>query len=206
MRIIALSSSRGTTFQAILDAKSRGEIRSEIIGLITDRADRGCREKAEAARIPVTIVAFDKNETREAFALRVEEAVRTLAGTTTDDVVLAAVGWMWIFPPDFTSRWKVINVHPALLPKHGGPGMYGHHVHDAVLAAHEKESGVTIHLMDGGVDSGKILLQKSCPVRPYDTAATLQARVQDLEQQWYPAVLAMVERDEIQIDARANGK
>ncbi|MFA6523457.1 MAG: phosphoribosylglycinamide formyltransferase [Candidatus Peribacteraceae bacterium] len=199
MRIVALSSSRGTTFQAILDARARGEIRSEIIGLVTDRADRGCIEKAKTAGIPVTIVAFDRNETREAFALRVEEAVRTLAGETTDDVVLAAVGWMWIFPPDFTSRWKVINVHPALLPKHGGPGMYGHHVHDAVLAAHEKKSGVTIHLMDGGVDSGKILLQKTCSVQPYDTAATLQAKVQELEKEWYPKVLSMIESGSLKI-------
>ncbi len=75
--------------------------------------------------------------------------------------------------------------------------MYGHHVHESVLASGDQESGVTIHLMDEGVDTGRILLQKTCPVLPGDTADALQKRVQELEKEWYPRVLQMVELGEI---------
>jgi phosphoribosylglycinamide formyltransferase-1 len=199
MRIIALSSSRGTTFQAVLDAIASGFVQSPCIGLITDREDRGCIEKARNAGVPVEIVTQRTGETRDEYAKRVDAAVIALAGADASDVLLAACGWMWILPAWFTAKRRMLNVHPALLPKFGGKGMYGHHVHDAVLAAGEKESGVTIHLMDQGVDTGRILLQKRCPVLPGDTAATLQARVQELEKDWYPKALAMIERGEVRL-------
>ena len=115
--------------------------------------------------------------------------------------MIAAMGWMFIFSSWFIAerRCRIINVHPALLPKFGGKGMYGHHVHDAVLAAREKESGVSIHLMDEGVDTGPVLLQKTCPVLSGDTSATLQQRVQELEKEWYPKVLQMIETKEIML-------
>jgi phosphoribosylglycinamide formyltransferase-1 len=199
MRIIALSSSRGTTFQAVLDAKARGEIASPILGLITDRSDRGCIEKAKRAGIAVVACEKKAGENREAFDCRLDNAIRELAGEQTKDVVLAAMGWMFIFSPTFIRRWhnRIINVHPALLPKYGGKGMYGHHVHDAVLKAKENESGVTIHLMDEGVDTGRTLVQKTCRVERDDTAETLQKRVQELEKEWYPKTLAMIERGEL---------
>jgi phosphoribosylglycinamide formyltransferase-1 len=84
-------------------------------------------------------------------------------------------------------------VHPSLLPKY--PGI---HAHEEVLAAKEKESGMTIHLIDEGVDTGKILMQKTCPVLPEDTVDSLKNRVQDLEKEWYPKVLQMIEEGEIQ--------
>lgn len=202
MHFIALSSSRGTTFQAILDAIARGELRMTPLGLITDRTDRGCIEKAKAADLPVEIVERAKGENRGDYDKRIDAAARDLMGNIpADDVVMAAVGWMFVFSPRFIGTWRnrIINVHPALLPKHGGGGMYGHHVHDAVLRSGEKESGVTIHLMDEGVDTGRILLQKTCPVLPGDTAATLQARVQELEKEWYPKVLEMIERGEVRL-------
>ncbi len=111
------------------------------------------------------------------------------------------MGWMWIHTPWFIKQHegKILNVHPALLPKYGGKGMYGHHVHDAVLKSGDKETGMTIHVMDSGVDTGKILLQKTCPVLPDDDASTLQERVQELEKEWYPKVLEMIEVGEIVI-------
>ena len=84
--------------------------------------------------------------------------------------------------------------------------MFGHHVHDAVLAAHETESGVTIHLMDEGVDTGKILVQKKCSVLPSDTSVSLQARVQELEKEWYPRVLEMIENGQIVLPDITEGK
>ena len=207
MSFIVLSSSRGTTFQATLDRIADGSLTSKCLGLITDAPDRGCIEKAKIAGIPVSIVEKRPNESREQYDRRVDAAIHDLVKQSPDprspipDPLVACMGWMWILTPWFIKQWpnRILNVHPALLPKFGGKGMYGHHVHDAVLKAKESESGITIHLMDEGVDTGKILLQKSCPVLPDDTAASLQARVQELEKQWYPKVLQMIEQKEIRL-------
>ncbi|MFA6039230.1 MAG: phosphoribosylglycinamide formyltransferase [Candidatus Peribacteraceae bacterium] len=200
MHFIVLSSSRGTTFQAILDRIAEGALTMQCLGLITDRADRGCIQQAQAANVPVRIVEKEADTTKEDYERRLTQAVAELQGDVpAAEIILAAAGWMWILTPAFAKEWRIINVHPALLPKYGGKGMYGHHVHEAVLASGDQESGVTIHLMDGGVDTGKILLQKTCPVLPEDTPATLQARVQELEKKWYPEVLAMIERGEMRL-------
>lgn len=197
MNFIVLSSSRGTTFQAVLDAQKRGELTAQCLGLVTDSPEKACIEKAEAAGLPYRIVERVQGQKREEFDFRVHEAVLSLGAD--EETVIAALGWMFIFTPWFIVTWKnrIINVHPALLPHYGGKGMYGHHVHEAVLAAGEKESGVSIHLMDEGVDTGRILLQKTCPVLPDDTPELLQARVQELEKEWYPKVLQMVETGEV---------
>lgn len=197
MNFVVLSSSRGTTFQAVLDAQARGELTARCLGLVTDSAERACIGKAKAAGVPFRVVERERGELREAYDQRVQEAIISLRADS--DTVIAALGWMFIFSPWFIRTWsnRIINVHPALLPKHGGKGMYGHHVHEAVLAAGEKESGVSIHLMDEGVDTGRILLQKTCPVQPDDTPDALQQRVQELEKLWYPRVLQMVETGEV---------
>lgn len=196
MNFVVLSSSRGTTFQAVLDAIADGSLSAVCIGLITDKADAGCITKAEAATIPVTILEKKEGESREEYDQRLDEAVRAFG---TPDV-LCALGWMRIVSGEFAKKWKIINVHPALLPKYGGKGMYGSHVHEAVIAHHDKESGITIHMMDEGVDTGPILLQKTCDVLSDDTPQTLQARVQELEKEWYPKVLQMIEEGEIVIE------
>lgn len=207
MNFIVLSSSRGTTFQATIEAMQSGELTAKCLGLITDRPDRGCIEKAKVAGIPFFVVEKIANEDRESYDKRVHQMIQGIVQKSpitnphSPIPILAAMGWMYIFTPWFIGQWKnrIINVHPALLPKHGGKGMYGHHVHDAVLSAHETESGVTIHLMDEGVDTGQILEQKKCSVLPSDTSASLQARVQELEKEWYPKVLQKIEEGEIVI-------
>jgi phosphoribosylglycinamide formyltransferase-1 len=197
MDFVVLSSSRGTTFQAVIEAMQRGTLTARCLGLVTDSSSRGCIEKAKAAGLLVRVVERREGESREDFDRRVHEAIVSLgAGKGT---VVAALGWMFIFSPWFIQTWKdrIINVHPALLPKHGGKGMYGHHVHESVLKSGESVSGVTIHLMDEGVDTGRILLQKTCPVMAGDTPESLQKRVQELEKEWYPKVLQMVESGEV---------
>jgi len=200
MNFVVLSSSRGTTFQAVIEAIQRGELTAKCLGLVTDSPDKACIDKAQAAGLPYRIVERVKGASREEFDYRVHEAILALGADLR--TVIAALGWMFIFTPWFIQTWKnrIINVHPALLPKHGGKGMYGHHVHESVLAESEGESGVTIHLMDEGVDTGRILLQKTCPVLPGDTHASLQERVQALEKKWYPKVLQMIELGEITFD------
>ena len=107
--------------------------------------------------------------------------------------LIVLVGYMRILTPYFVGEFKgkIINVHPALLPKFGGENFFGQSVHEAVLAAHESETGMTIHFVEEDVDSGKIILQKTCPVLPNDTSETLKDRVQALEKEWYPKVIQM---------------
>ena len=193
MDFVALSSSRGTTFQAVLDRRADGSLGARCLGLVTDRADRGCAEKARAADVPVTVVERREHETRETYDERLSRAVLSLGG----DPLVAAMGWMTILSPAFVRRHRVINVHPALLPQHGGKGMYGDRVHAAVLESGDAETGITLHLMDEGVDTGPVLLQKRCPVLPGDTVETLKERVQSLEREWYPRLLEMLRTGEV---------
>ncbi len=107
----------------------------------------------------------------------------------TDFIVLA--GFLWKVPVRLINAYpgKIINIHPALLPLHGGQGMYGHHVHEAVLAAGDTETGITIHLVDEQYDHGNTLFQARCPVLPGDTPASLADRVRQLEHTHYPVVI-----------------
>ena len=104
---------------------------------------------------------------------------------------LCLAGYMKLLPPEVLLRFpgRILNIHPALLPKFGGKGMYGHHVHEAVIAAGETESGCTVHLVTEEYDEGQILLQKRCPVLPEDTPEALAARVLELEHQAFAEAL-----------------
>jgi phosphoribosylglycinamide formyltransferase-1 len=106
-----------------------------------------------------------------------------------DLIVLA--GFLWLLPQSFIAAFKnkIVNIHPALLPKYGGKGMYGKHVHNAVLENKEKETGITIHLVDEIYDHGKILFQKSIPLTPEDTLQTIEEKVHPLEYEYYPRVI-----------------
>lgn len=195
MKFVALSSSRGSTFQAVLDAIKNHTLNAQCLGLITDKADAQCREKAQAAGLPAIILEKLPDESRETYDVRLSDAIRDLG---TPDVI-CALGWLRILSADFVKAWRIINVHPSLLPKYGGKGMYGHNVHQAVLDAGEDETGITIHLMDAGVDTGKILLQKTCEVHPGDSVEDLCRRVQKLEREWYPKLLQMIEEGKVSL-------
>lgn len=106
-----------------------------------------------------------------------------------DLIVLA--GFMWLIPETLVQAYpgRIINIHPALLPKFGGKGMYGHHVHEAVLKQDEKESGITIHFVNEQYDEGDIILQKSCAVLPGDSPDLLASRIHALEHEYYPKVI-----------------
>ncbi|PIQ76627.1 phosphoribosylglycinamide formyltransferase [Candidatus Peregrinibacteria bacterium CG10_big_fil_rev_8_21_14_0_10_49_24] len=200
MQFVVLSSSRGTTFQSVLDNMANGTLSASCMGLVSDSEDRGCIEKAKDAGVPVRIVSRMPNEDREQYDRRLHETILELFGNNEDEPrILAALGWMYIFTPWFIAQWKnrIINVHPALLPKYGGRGMYGMKVHEAVLQNEESESGISIHLMDEGVDTGLILEQKSCSVLPDDTPDSLKEKVQGLEKEYYPALLQKIQTGNI---------
>ncbi len=181
--------------ESVLESLKKKEVTAKCLGLVTDKAERGCVMKAKAFGIPIEIVEMAKDESREAYDKRLDAAIRKLSGDK--NVLIACMGWMWILSPWFVKQWynKIINVHPALLPKHPGA-----HAHELVLTAKEQETGMTIHIVDEGVDTGTILLQKTCPVLQGDTKESLQQRVQALECEWYPKTLQMIEQGEIKVN------
>lgn len=132
-------------------------------------------------------MAFVEPNPRETFSDRVFDAVRAYA----PDLVLLA-GWLHLIqiPPDF--RRRVLNIHPSLLPAFGGKGMYGRHVHEAVLKAGAAVSGCTVHYADDAYDTGPIVLQRSVPVLPDDTPDTLAHRVFEAECEAYPEAIQLV--------------
>ena len=190
-KIAFLSSTGGTNFQSFIDAKKLGELSEvEICCLITDKALCGAAQKAREAGIKVYF--YDTTVlSKEAFQ---QSILDTLDYFAVDMVVLG--GFMRILSPEIVEKYrgKIVNVHPSLLPKHAG-GM-NLNVHQAVLDAGETETGMTIHLVDEGVDTGKIIFQKSVAVAPGDTAETLKAKVQELEKEWYPKVVEGMLRGE----------
>ena len=115
--------------------------------------------------------------------------LKYLAEKKVDWVILA--GFLWLVPEDMLAAYpnRIINIHPALLPKYGGKGMYGHHVHEAVVAAGEHESGITIHIVDQHYDRGTTLFQARCTVTPDDTPDTLAAKIHLLEKEHFPRVI-----------------
>lgn len=139
-------------------------------------------ERAKKYNVPTQV--FNRAEFRNPDII-----LRQLQEEGTDFIILA--GFLWLVPACITSAYpnRIVNIHPALLPAYGGKGMYGHHVHEAVLAAGEKESGITIHYVNEHYDSGDIIFQATCPVLPDDTPDTLAARVHELEYAHFPRVI-----------------
>ena len=140
-------------------------------------------ERAKKYRIPSFV--FNREEFRNP-----DKVFRQLQEQEIDFIVLA--GFLWLMPSFITAAWpnKFVNIHPALLPAYGGKGMYGHHVHEAVIAAGEKESGITIHYVNDHYDQGAIIFQAKCPVLPTDTPDDLAARVHELEYRYFPQIIA----------------
>ncbi len=201
MQFIVLSSSRGTTFEAILHALQEGTLSADFCGLVTDKPDRGCIEKAKAAGVPFAVVERKPEEEQSAYEERLHETILSMLHADPSETltVIAMIGWMKILGHTFIGKWKnrILNVHPSLLPKYDGL-----RVHERVLENHETESGMTIHIADEGLDTGKILVQKSCTVNADDTPDTLKQRVQELEKQWYPHVLQQIETGELQLPSQ----
>lgn len=176
-RLGVLLSGSGRTLQNLLDRIADGRLRASIAGVASDRDDAFGLQRAIDSGL----------ETR---CLREPSAIWSWLGELDVDFVVLA-GYLRLLPivPEFANR--VLNIHPALLPKFGGKGMYGDRVHEAVLKAREAESGCTVHLCNEHYDQGRILLQARVPVLPGDTSKTLAARVFMAECEAYPAAIAM---------------
>lgn len=188
-RLGFLASSRGSNMQAIIDACRQGRLPAVPAVVISNNADSGALQRAAAEGIPGCHLSGRTHPDPH----RLDQAiVDTLKDHRVDWVVLA--GYMKKLGPATLSsyRGRIINIHPALLPKFGGRGMYGMHIHAAVLAAGETETGVTIHLVDDQYDTGRILAQRRVPVYGDDTAEVLAARVLEVEHEFYVATLGRI--------------
>lgn len=183
LRLAVLISGGGRTLLNLHEHIQRGALPATIETVISSRGDAAGVERARTAGLPVQVIER-KGLTPSEFDTRIAEAVDDV-----DLVCMAGFLSLWRMPPEFVGR--VINVHPALLPDFGGPGMYGHRVHEAVLAAGRKESGCTIHFCDNEYDHGPIILQRRVPALPGDTPDALAARVFEQECVAYPEALRM---------------
>jgi phosphoribosylglycinamide formyltransferase-1 len=185
-KIVVLASGEGTNFEAIVKASRAGTLQADVVGLITNRGKIGAIGRAQRLEVPFKILAPKDFNTRDLWD---QALVNQIEKWKADWVVMA--GFLALIGPKMLARFPghIVNSHPALLPKHGGAGMYGDNVHDAVLAAGDKESGVTIHTIDAVYDRGTTLAQERVKVVAGDTIATLSDRVKALEISLYPKVL-----------------
>ena len=150
--------------------------------VVSSKKEAGVLKIAENNQIPSIIL------NRSAF-FNTDDYIHELASRKIDIIILA--GFLWKVPENLVRSYqnKIINIHPALLPKYGGKGMYGDFVHEAVIAAKESVSGITIHLVDEVYDHGKQIFQATCEVAPEDSAADLAAKIHQLEHQHFPLVI-----------------
>ena len=179
-RIAILASGEGTNAERIIRYFT-GHPTMKVVVVITNKSEAGVIRRAESLQIPV--------EYLPASAFKEGKATEMLQQYETDFVVLA--GFLLRIPDDMLGTYpdRIVNIHPSLLPKFGGKGMYGSKVHEAVLASGEKESGITIHYINEHYDEGAIILQAQCPVLPDDTPDSLATRVHQLEYEHYPVVI-----------------
>ena len=183
-RIAIFASGSGSNAEAIARyLADRTDV--EISLILTNNPEAGVIQRARRLHIPV--VVFDKKTFYDS-----ERIIDLLRNQPIDLVVLA--GFMMLIPEKLVQAFprQIINIHPALLPKYGGKGMYGHFVHEAVVVAGEAESGITIHYVNEVYDEGEIIFQATCALTPTDTPEDVARKVQLLEHEHYPRVVGQL--------------
>lgn len=180
-RIAIFASGSGTNAENIAHHfENHKDIRVEMI--LSNRSDAYVLKRAKQLGIESAVFSRDDMKSPDKLA-------KLLAARNIDLIVLA--GFLWLIPKSLLSAFpkKIINIHPALLPKYGGKKMYGMRVHEAVISEGERESGITIHFVDEIYDHGKVIFQAKCPVESGDTPETLAGKIHELEYKHYPVVL-----------------
>ncbi len=184
IRLAVLVSGNGTNLQALIDAAADDRARENVDGrfgialVIADREGCFALERAQKAGIPTALALPPKGVARPEARMAVSDRVLALAREARADALVLA-GFLTILSGPLIDEYanRIVNIHPALLPKFGGKGMWGHHVHEAVLSSGDGESGCTVHLVDSGCDTGTILFQRKVPVLPGDTPDSLAERI-----------------------------
>lgn len=195
--IAVLISGSGTTLQNLIDRVADGTLPARIVQVVSSKPNVRGIDRARAAGLPVEVVARKAFPTIEAFSERTFHLCRA-AGARL--ICLGGYLQLLRIPDDY--RLKVVNIHPALLPAFGGKGMYGQHVHEAVLDYGAKVSGCTVHYVDDQYDHGPVIAQRAVEVRDDDTPDALAARVFAAECELYPAVVRDLIAGRIVVEGR----
>ncbi len=184
-RLALFISGTGGNALSLLRACREGRVPALPVLGLASTPKAGGLARLEAEGLPTAVLVRKDFESDEAFS---EACYRASEGAGADLICLCG----WLKKLAVPARWegRILNIHPGLLPRYGGPGMYGMHVHRAVLEAGEAESGATVHLVDGEYDHGRILQQQRVPVLPGDTPEDLQKRVYAAEMELYPSALS----------------
>ncbi len=197
MNVGVLASHEGTTLQSLIDAFARGRVPGQVTVVVSNNGDAGALGRARQAGIAAVHLSSKTHENPEALDAAIRDA---LLAANVDLVFLA--GYMKRLGPLVLAAFdrKILNTHPALLPKFGGQGMYGDRVFEAVLRAGETESGVSVHLVDPGYDTGPVVRQCTVPVLPGDTIDDLKARVRAREREFVVETLAAIANGQITLE------
>lgn len=185
--IAVFASGSGSDMQSVIDACESGQINGKVVAVIASRPGIFALERAAKHNIPSKVFSVKEYGSPEAKDGAIVEYLKPMG---IDLIVLA--GYLSIVSKPLLDVYegRIINIHPSLIPRHCGKGMYGLHVHESVLASGDKVSGCTVHFVDNGTDTGKIIRQVTVPVEEGDTPETLQARVLVQEHKLLPQVVA----------------
>jgi len=194
LRLGILLSGGGRTMVNISEAIERGELDAEIVCVISSRSHVAGVDRAKALGIEPHIVRKKDFSNLESFSERLVEIF-----TEAKVDLVCQCGWLCLWQLPGALEGKVMNIHPGLLPKFGGQGMWGHHVHQAVIDAGESQSGCTVHFVNNEYDAGPIILQRTCPVRPDDSADSLAERVFEQECIAYPQAISLFAQNRLSV-------
>ena len=198
LKIGVLASHEGTTLQCILDGCAAGRILGKVVVVISNNGDSGALFRARAAGIPAHHLSSFTHPTQDGLDAAIRAA---LSGEQVDVVFLA--GYLKRLGPATLAafRGRVLNTHPALLPRFGGQGMFGDRVFEAVLMSGDSESGVSVHLVDDNYDTGRVIRQVRVPVEADDCVESLKARVRECEREVVVQTLAAIATGELRLVA-----
>ncbi len=182
--IVIFASGSGSNAQRIVEYFSGTDV-AQVIRIYTNRADAFVLQRAQNLNIPA--VLFGKED------LYITDKIYNQLELLQPDMIVLA-GFLWRVPENIIQAFpkRIVNIHPALLPKYGGKGMYGEHVHRAVIENHEKESGITIHYVNEHYDEGATILQAKCEIETGETPETLAEKIHLLEHKYYPKVIEQI--------------
>jgi phosphoribosylglycinamide formyltransferase 1 len=180
-KLAIFASGEGTNAEAIMDYFEEHP-KVSVVLVLSNKTDAGVLQRAANKGIPN--FSFDRDKFYQS-----GEVLRQIHEYGVTHMVLA--GFLWLMPEKFISEFphQIINIHPSLLPKYGGKGMYGRKVHEAVKSGNEMETGITIHEVNAKFDDGKIIFQKSCALKSEDSVEEIAAKVRALEHDHYPKVI-----------------
>jgi phosphoribosylglycinamide formyltransferase-1 len=194
MRIAVLASGEGTTLQAVADAIQEGRLDAELSVVVSNNSNSGALARAAALQVP----AHHLSSVTHPEPTELDSAICNVLSEREVNLVVLA-GYMKKIGPLTLSRFagRILNTHPALLPRHGGKGMYGRRVHEAVLASGDVETGVSVHLVDAEYDTGATIAQARCPVSAGISVEELERQVRELERRFLCFTLQQISHGEI---------